>query len=106
MADETPQEAHESGLESEIRRHYITRSDVQEMLAPLSEQIERMDVALNIGQRLSTVEGGIQLIRWMVPALIGAATLIVLALRVLPQTAAMPVPDTTTTITTVITHLP
>lgn len=106
MPDKPPDEVSPGGFVEEVQRHYPTRAEVQEMLAPLVGQVERLDVSVKIGQRLSRVEGGIDLIKWLVPALIGSATLFVLAQRILPQAAVMPAPDTTTTITTLVSYLP
>ena len=37
--DQAPEDVLQRGFEGEIRRHYTTRSDVQEMLEPLSDAV-------------------------------------------------------------------
>lgn len=40
MASETPKEVHQRGFEREVRLHYTTKSEVQELLKPLSDTLQ------------------------------------------------------------------
>lgn len=90
-----PRDTHPAISEQELRH----RED-------MADRLGRLEASLDIVQRISRVEGGIDIIKWMVPALIGAATLIVLAQRIMPQASLIPVSDPTTTITTLSSYLP
>ena len=39
--NELPEQFSQSGFEGEVRRHYSTRSDVQDMMEPLSEKLNK-----------------------------------------------------------------
>lgn len=90
-----PQDTHPPISERELKH----RED-------LADRLGRLEASLDVVQRISRLEGGVDFIKWMVPALIGAATLIVLAQRIMPQASVMPVSDTTTTLTTLSNYLP
>lgn len=40
MSDKTPEEFSQHGFAGEVQRHYSTRSEVQELLKPLSDQLQ------------------------------------------------------------------